>query len=103
VTVRLYTPAGAPRWARLEVQDGGPGIPAAEQAKVWEPFYRGQRAAIAEVPRGAGIGLALVKAIAEAQGGAVGVWSDAGRGSRFWVDLPVAPPAERHKETTMVT
>jgi signal transduction histidine kinase len=103
VTVRLYTPPEAPRWARLEVQDGGPGIPQEELVKVWEPFFRGQGAAIAEAPRGAGIGLALVKAIAEAQAGEAGVWSGAGRGSRFWVDLPVAPPGEQFRETTMGT
>ena len=102
VTVRLYTPAGEPQRARLEVQDGGPGIPEAELVKVWEPFFRGQGAA-SRRSGGAGIGLALVKAIAEAQAGEVGAWSGAGRGSRFWVDLPLAPPGERHKDTTMVT
>ena len=37
VTVRLYTPAGAPQWARLEVQDGGPGIAEAEVSKSGSP------------------------------------------------------------------
>jgi signal transduction histidine kinase len=97
VRVRLYTPPGAPQWARLEVQDGGPGIAATEVEKIWEPFYRGKSTAVAEGPRGAGIGLALVKAIAEAQGGQAGAWSVAGQGSRFWVDLPVAPSPERNR------
>ncbi len=94
VRVRLYTPAGAPARSgpAWRCRTAGRGSAEAEAGKVWEPFYRGKSTAVAEGPRGAGIGLALVKAIAEAQGGEAGVWSVAGQGSRFWVDLPVAPP-----------
>ena len=94
VTVRLYAgrgapvgpPGGAGRRAGHPPGGAGQGLGA---------LLPGPGATIAEGPRGAGIGLALVKATAEAQAGEVGAWSGAGRGSRFWVDLPVAPPGER--------
>ena len=59
---------------------------------MWEKLYRGSGVAGLNVVRGCGIGLAVVKALVEAQGGRVGLQSESGRGSRFWVDLPSRPP-----------
>jgi two-component system phosphate regulon sensor histidine kinase PhoR len=75
---------------RLVVGDQGPGIPAEEQRKVFERFYRTQAARRTSV-RGSGIGLSLVKHIAEAHGGTVQIDSESGRGAAFLVDLPIAP------------
>ncbi len=75
---------------RVVVQDRGPGIAPKERQRVWEKFYRGPIAS-GRGPRGTGIGLAVVKALVEAQGGRVGVAPAAGQGSRFWFELPGAP------------
>ena len=81
---------GDRHFVRLEVADRGPGIPLVEQPRVWERFYRGQRVNELNLARGTGIGLAVVKALVEAQGGRVGLKSTPGRGARFWADLPAA-------------
>jgi signal transduction histidine kinase len=62
------------------VADRGRGIPAADLARVFEPFYRGRRAIDQQI-RGNGLGLSLVKRIAEAAGGRVTVKSRASRAS----------------------
>jgi signal transduction histidine kinase len=79
---------GAADAVRIEVADHGPGIPQAEHLLVWETFYRGSGGSRRGAPRGTGIGLSVVKAVIEAQGGRVGLESDAGAGSRFWFELP---------------
>jgi two-component system phosphate regulon sensor histidine kinase PhoR len=67
------------------VVDSGEGIPPQERERIWERFYRVDRARI----RGrSGLGLAIVKEIVEAHGGAVGVDSHVGSGSTFWIRLP---------------
>jgi signal transduction histidine kinase len=71
---------------RVEVRDTGPGLPPGTEATVFEPFVRGQSAQAA----GLGLGLATVKRIVETHGGAVGVESRPGTGSRFWLELPRA-------------
>ena len=73
--------------AILEVEDGGPGVPAADRLRIWDPFVR-LRAAGA-VP-GSGIGLAVVRELAAAHGGDCRVEAVAGGGSRFVVGLPGA-------------
>jgi signal transduction histidine kinase len=74
--------------AVLEVRDHGPGVPADERDRIFEPFYR--MASSRETGRGAGLGLALVREIARRHGGeAVCVAAD-GAGSRFRIDLPAA-------------
>jgi two-component system phosphate regulon sensor histidine kinase PhoR len=79
----------------LAVRDSGPGIPADEQARVFDRFYRGRDTRGRPV-RGSGIGLSLVRHIAQAHGGDVTLTSEPGRGSTFIVRLPVAAqePAE---------
>ena len=74
----------------VRVVDQGPGIPAAEQARVFEPFWRGDGAAGA----GSGLGLAIVRGFVEANGGRVAVESLPGQGSSFVVEFPLeAVPA----------
>jgi signal transduction histidine kinase len=70
---------------RFDVADTGAGIAPKHQPRVFERFFR--------VPgggsQGSGLGLAIAKEIVEAHGGAIGVESVPGRGSRFWLKLPV--------------
>ncbi len=72
----------------VEVQDTGPGIPEADRAKLFEPFYTTK-------PRGEGMGLGLtfVKAVAEAHGGRVDVATELGKGSTFTLRVPLEVPA----------
>ena len=80
VTVMAYQ-----MFSAIHVSDTGPGIPEEEQPKVFQRFYRG-----AEHPEeeGVGIGLYLVRRIAEGQGGYVKVSSQVGSGSTFSLYLP---------------
>jgi two-component system, OmpR family, phosphate regulon sensor histidine kinase PhoR len=79
--------------ALLQVADTGEGIPAREVSRVFERFYRVDKAR-ARQTGGTGLGLAIVRHVAEAHGGTVRVDSELGRGSTFTVALPVAgPPA----------
>ncbi|MEP7118299.1 MAG: ATP-binding protein, partial [Acidobacteriota bacterium] len=59
--------------------------------RVFEPFYRG-RSAVANQIHGSGLGLSLVRRIAQAHGGRVELTTAAGRGSIFTICLPAAPP-----------
>jgi two-component system, OmpR family, phosphate regulon sensor histidine kinase PhoR len=76
---------------RLTVEDHGPGIPSDQQAGLFERYYRSRPQA--EEP-GIGLGLAIAKGIVEAHGGTIGIDSDAGKGTRVWFTLPVAPVRE---------
>lgn len=71
----------------IEVADTGPGIPPEDLAHVWEELYRGQGA---RPTSGSGLGLALVRAIAERHDGQATVRSRVGQGSVFTLRLPVA-------------
>lgn len=75
------------RIVRLHVQDNGIGIRAEHLAKIFRPFERLH--GVAEYP-GTGVGLALVKKGVERMNGAVGVESEPGKGSTFWIELPAA-------------
>ena len=77
--------------AVLQVHDTGQGIPASELSRVFERFYRVDKAR-ARQTGGTGLGLAIVRHVAEAHGGTVRVDSELGRGSTFTVALPVAGP-----------
>lgn len=80
------------REVRIAVEDHGPGLDADERQLVFEPFYRG-RTAVANQIQGSGLGLSLVRRIADAHGGRVEVTTEVGRGSTFTICLPAAPPA----------
>jgi signal transduction histidine kinase len=74
----------------ISVVDHGRGIPADEQDTIFEPFYRGRRA-VADQVRGTGLGLNLVRKIAEAHGGSVRVRSVPLEETEFILSLPAAP------------
>jgi len=72
----------------VRVQDGGVGIPAGEQRKIFRKFVRGAAAASTHA-KGTGIGLSMAAHILRAHGGAIRVESEFGRGSTFTIVLPV--------------
>lgn len=73
---------------KFSVGDDGLGIAAADLKQIFEPFYRAQNVVDAQI-HGNGLGLALVKEIAEAHGGNVSAASEVGKGSTFTIELPV--------------
>ncbi|HEX4945353.1 MAG TPA: HAMP domain-containing sensor histidine kinase [Blastocatellia bacterium] len=77
----------------IEIADHGIGIPRAEQAKIFEKFYRVGNGLVHDV-KGSGLGLSLVKHIIEAHHGTISVTSDAGKGSRFRILLPLTAETE---------
>ena len=90
VTVRFA--AGQPGGRdRIFVEDTGEGIPAQHLERLFERFYRVDRARSRELG-GTGLGLAIVKHLARAHGGEVTVASDLGKGSTFTIELPASDP-----------
>jgi signal transduction histidine kinase len=71
---------------RAEISDTGPGIPPAEQPKLFARFSQLSKSSRLG---GAGLGLSIAKALVEAHGGAIGVESHDGQGTTFWFTLPV--------------
>lgn len=93
----------AGEFAEITVTDQGHGIPAGEQQRIFERFYRVD-AARSRATGGTGLGLAIVKHICTNHGGEVTVWSDEGHGSTFTMRLPRAiqktvPTAARSHDT----
>jgi two-component system sensor histidine kinase KdpD len=89
-----YTPPGTPieveadtteEWVQLEVRDRGPGFAPEEERRIFEKFYRGKT----EGKRGAGLGLAICKAIVEAHRGTIEAYGREGGGAVFRVRLPM--------------
>lgn len=66
----------------VSVADHGPGIPAADLARVFDPFRSGR-------DNGSGVGLAICRAVVEAHGGEIDVASDPGAGARFTFTIPI--------------
>ena len=83
---------------RIEVTDTGIGIPADRLDRLFKTFSQIDSSTTRHYG-GTGLGLSIVKRLAELMGGEVGVSSEIGRGSRFWVTIDVdAPPAQVHRE-----
>lgn len=77
-----------PGSVRISVEDTGPGIPLADQGDLFREFTRLRSSGAPRGERkGSGIGLSLVKRIAEAHGAAIGCRSEPGRGSEFFLEL----------------
>jgi two-component system, OmpR family, sensor kinase len=96
--VRAHTPAGTPTrvsvrrngaWAEVRVADDGPGIPVEDQTRVFERFWRGDRARGRTAAGGAGLGLSIVDALVRAHGGTIAVESAPGQGAAFTMRLPL--------------
>jgi two-component system, OmpR family, sensor kinase len=99
---RMHTPPGtaihveltaADEQAVLEIADEGPGVPAEEVEKIFERFYRTDRSRTRS-QGGVGLGLAIVRSLVEAHGGAVAYRPRPGGGSIFRVALPLASAAD---------
>lgn len=98
-----YTPEGghvevtvrpqSPEWLEVAVSDSGLGIPRADLERVFERFYRVDKARSRELG-GTGLGLAIVKHMVAGIGGEIGVESQEGYGSRFRFTLPLAVAGE---------
>jgi PAS domain S-box-containing protein len=81
---------------RIDVADSGAGIAAADLVRVFDPFERlGAEASDVE---GTGLGLALSKRLVEAMNGEIGVESELGNGTTFWLDLPSAMAPQMRRE-----
>ncbi len=79
---------GAQQLAVIKVNDRGPGVPAAQRERIFEPFYRLPGAS--EREGNVGLGLALVKSISQRHGGSVRCEARPGGGASFIVELPLA-------------
>jgi len=106
-----YTPAGSRikltsccAGERLEfsVEDEGPGIDSHDLPMIFEKFYRGKRGA--EVRKGSGMGLAIVRAILVAHGGSIEATSEPGAGAcfRFWVPLATEEAGSAAEDTSAI-
>jgi two-component system phosphate regulon sensor histidine kinase PhoR len=83
---------------RFTVADDGIGVPESHQQRIFERFYKVDRSRVRDrdaeqLGGSAGLGLAIVRHIAEAHGGSVGLSSEEGVGSTFWIDIPMTPGA----------
>ena len=96
-SVGLETLVGPDATLRISVWDTGIGIPADEQAQIFEDSYRATAVTGTGGPAGLGLGLAISRDLARAMGGDITVSSQPGQGARFILSLPLAnsPAAEQ--------
>jgi two-component system sensor histidine kinase/response regulator len=85
---------------RIEVTDTGPGIPAADHARVFMDFEQGDDSARRK-HKGTGLGLAIVRHLTGLMNGRYGLVSEPGQGSTFWVQIPLAKPSPQTLDATV--
>jgi len=81
----------------VSVRDTGIGIPAAEEERLFERFFRASTAVDRQIP-GTGLGLYIARAIVDAHEGTISVESEVGSGTTFRIELPAAVRAEQPAE-----
>ena len=95
-TVKILSHRGD-SFVHLRVVDEGPGIPESHQARLFERFYRIDGGRSRDMG-GTGLGLSIVRHIMYAHGGEVGVESELGQGSQFYLKIPVSEKIASSKE-----
>ncbi len=83
------------------VKDTGLGIPEEEQLLIFEPFYRGKQSTNAAI-RGTGLGLSIARQLSDLMGGKTGVSSDLGRGSYFYLNIPLRKKKQSGKQKQII-
>jgi signal transduction histidine kinase/HPt (histidine-containing phosphotransfer) domain-containing protein len=79
-------------WARLRVQDRGPGIPAELHGRIFDKFAQAEEGS-QRIPYSSGLGLTFCRLVVDKHGGRIGVDSQPGQGTTFWLTLPLSPGA----------
>jgi len=92
-SVRLECKAISGNMVRISVIDGGMGISQENLPTIFDPFHRID--GMSNQTEGTGIGLTITKRLTEMMGGQMGVISELGVGSTFWIDLPEAEPQDQ--------
>ena len=96
---RIHTPADTPiavsvksddAGTTISITDSGPGLSEADQARIFERFYRADPSRNRANDEGSGLGLSIVDAVMQAHGGKVGVTSELGEGATFTLFFPLA-------------
>ena len=90
----------AGEFVRIEVRDSGPGIPPAEQRRIFEAFYRLSHSS--KAPEGTGLGLAITQRLVQLHGGELSIESEAGSGSSFFFTLPIVAEASKEKHQVVL-
>ena len=92
IALRLALEPGSLSMLSIEVADSGEGIAPEDLPRVFDRFWRADRARSRQTTGGSGLGLAIARTLVEGQGGQIGVESEQGQGALFWFTLPTSQP-----------
>jgi two-component system NtrC family sensor kinase len=91
--IKIQTSMPSTKEVQIAISDNGTGIPPDILAKIWEPFFTTKKAG-----SGTGLGLSTCKKIIDSHGGEIEVKSIIGKGTTFYITLPVQPPSSLYEE-----